>query len=209
MGAGAASAHLDPNWAAEGLDQIEGFIVESAVRSGRIASLRKNNRSLDEGFTALADSLGSPGKVYKSISEWRKDNAGLLSGVREYGLWGEEGFEGEQGSSAEEKFAIRVALSVLGGASPQVMAKALGAALSTLYSYSDNQRPNRPGKKRLYQAAYLLHLLGREMHQTAEYLTNVARRSKPLRTNKRDGKSIDSTKLIRTTSGWVVERPDE
>ena len=78
-----------------------------------------------------------------------------------------------------EKLAVEELIHFLGTVAPATVAKAMGIAQSTLYSYSDRKRPNRPGPKRLYQASYLLRVQANALTELAEAISATARDSAP------------------------------
>lgn len=122
----------------------------------------------------------------RTQSDHEEKGANHDSWMAELGLAAEAKgvLNGHLGSPDEEKFAIRVGLTVLARANPVVFAAAMGAALSTLYSYSDADRPNRPGQEKLHQAAHLFSRFADDMYHTAQYLRSVADRSTPTRSRR-------------------------
>jgi hypothetical protein len=92
----------------------------------------------------------------------------------------------------KEKHAVRFVLTTLGATTPRAVARAMGVALSTLYSYSDINRTNRPSAKRLYRAAHLLRLQAEDLRRTADYLVEVARHAGPARRGRPPKKSREA-----------------
>jgi hypothetical protein len=78
-----------------------------------------------------------------------------------------------------EKQAVEVLVDFLGSIAPGTVAKAMGVAQSTLYSYSDYNRPNRPGPKRLYQASHLLRIQAKALADLADAIAATAGESAP------------------------------
>jgi hypothetical protein len=81
--------------------------------------------------------------------------------------------------SMTEKQAVEELLQFLSGVGAAKIASAMGVALSTLYSYSDRSRPNRPGPKRLLQASHLLRVQAEELAKLADAVATTARKASP------------------------------
>ena len=86
-----------------------------------------------------------------------------------------------------EKQTIRLILRILTTVgSHKAFGMALGAKQSTLYSYSDVTRPNRPGRARLQQAAEYLELQSQTLRELAAKVRGIAENSLPSASNRTD-----------------------
>jgi hypothetical protein len=169
----------------EGLNQLEAIWVQATVRQSQDDEIGARDAefrnalasSLDEAKRSVVESGGTTLTLGPAHRKLREEKARL-------GLFKGDGFAGVRGSPEEEKFAIRTALSALAAKNPQTLAEAMAVRLSTLYSYSDSARKNRPGKAHLYRAAFMFSLMAKDMNDTAEYLRVVARRAEPSRSGR-------------------------
>lgn len=90
-----------------------------------------------------------------------------------------------QDSKAREKAAMRHLRELLAGTTVEALAYTLGKPLPGIYAYSDPDRPERPGAKRLRQAALFARVRARGLQHAADLLLAAAEESKPLRSRKK------------------------
>ncbi len=119
----------------------------------------------------------------------RADYRPVIASVLQDGLRTVEGIPGS-GITVEhqaEKRAIRLVLRVLSTVgSHKGFSMAVGAKESTLYSYSDLARSNRPGRARLEQAAEYLELQSQTLQDLAAMVRGVAASAQPSASNRTD-----------------------
>lgn len=173
----------------EGLEKSERDEVIAALFDGTVRALGEKGaryRTLQQRFDEEGHA-GAPISRREGSVTWISEVALELlhEGIR-LGLHSPDGYGEPTGHEFEAKAAIRVALTSLGAASPRTLASAMGTALSTLYSYSDVTRENRPGPQRLFRAAFAFERLALQFSQTADYLRKVARAAPAAREEQHD-----------------------
>ena len=158
----------------EGLSRLDALLVElSFAGSGEV---QRTEQQRDPACRDLANSLQ---RMSSTLAQDPDQSARLLRAAHECLEHTRVKPQPAVQADRADKRVVAYVLLVFSRVSATALARAMGVALSTVYAYAEDGRPNRPGPKRLFQAAYMVRLCARELDQLADSLAKTARRTPP------------------------------